>query len=188
MKMGMIINNLANILTITRLALLPVIIVLFYLPGSGAAWWCLALYSIGAITDFIDGWVARKFNQVTPFGTFLDPISDKVFVVTMLLMLVSVDRIDGIGVIAVVVILTREFMVSGMREFLGPKNIKLPVTKLAKWKTTIQMLATGILVVGPYVPLGTFAGQTGLIAAAVLTVMTGWNYLKAGFVHMKDEG
>ena len=163
------------------------IILLFYIPFEWAAWVCLALYAIGAITDFVDGWIARKFNQVTPFGTFLDPISDKVFVVTMLLMLVSVDRIDGIGVVAVVIILTREFMVSGMREFLGPKNIKLPVTKLAKWKTTIQMVATGILVVGPFLPFGTLIGQTGLLCAATLTVITGWTYLKTGFAHMKDE-
>lgn len=180
-------NNFANILTIARLALLPVIIVLFYIPFEWAAWTCLALYTIGALTDFLDGWVARKFNQITPFGKFLDPISDKIFVVTMLLMLVSVDRITGIWAVAVVIILTREFMVSGMREFLGPKNIKLPVTNLAKWKTTIQMVATGILVVGPYVPLGTFIGQIGLLCAAGLTVMTGWTYLKTGFAHMKDD-
>lgn len=185
MYQGMIRRNLANILTIGRLCLLPVIIVLFYVPGETAAWLCLALYAVGAVTDFLDGWVARKFNQVTPFGKFLDPISDKIFVVTMLLMLVSVDRITGLWTVSVVIILTREFLVSGMREFLGPKNIALPVTPLAKWKTAIQMVATGILVVGPYVPLGTLIGQLSLLAAAGLTVVTGWQYLKTGFSHMK---
>ncbi len=178
--------NLANILSIARLALLPFIILLFFIPFEWAAWSCLALYAIGAITDFIDGWVARKYDQVTEFGKFIDPISDKIFVVTILLMLIAVDRIEGVFVLAVVVILVREFVVAGLREFLGPKDVKLPVTNLAKWKTMIQMVATGFLVMAPYYLLAKVIGLAGLCAAAAITAWTGWLYLKTALVHIKD--
>lgn len=178
--------NLANILTVTRLALLPFIIMLFFMPWHWAAWACLTLYIIGAITDFLDGWVARKYNQITAFGTFLDPISDKVFVITILLMLVAVDRITGIFVLAVIIILIREFLVSGLREYLGPKDIQLPVTKLAKWKTTVQMIATGLLILTPVSFTAEVLGLAGLTAAALLTAMTGWKYLQSAWEHIKD--
>ena len=177
------INNLANILTITRLVLLPFIVILFYMPASWAwaSWALLALYAIGAITDWFDGWVARRFNQVSAFGTFMDPISDKIYVVTMLLMLIATQRISGLLVLAVVVILVREFLVAGLREFLAPKNIKLPVTKLAKWKTTAQMVATGLLILAPLSRLAADAGDVFLCGAAVLTVVTGWDYVRTGW-------
>lgn len=178
-------TNLANILTIARLILLPVIVALFYVDESWAAWVCLALYVIAAITDFLDGWVARKFNQITLFGTFMDPIADKVFVAVILMMLIASGRLDGLWIIAALVIMTREFLVSGMREFLGPKNIKLPVSNLAKWKTALQMLALGILIIGPFAPFALIAGNIALSGAALLTIVTGWSYLKTGFAHMK---
>lgn len=179
--------NLANILTLTRLALLPFIIILLYLPESWgwAAWTCLALYLIGAVTDFADGWVARKFDQVTEFGKFMDPVSDKIFVVTILLMLTAVGRIPDIFVLAVIIILIREFTISGLREFLGPKDVKLPVTQLAKWKTATQMVATGLLIISPVVPA--YIDWTALLllcAAAALTAVTGWDYVKAGLRHI----
>jgi cardiolipin synthase (CMP-forming) len=179
-------KNLANILTISRLVLLPVIVALFFSTASWAAWACLALYIIGAATDFVDGWVARKFNQITAFGTFMDPISDKIFVATILFMLVAVDRITGLWVLAVVVILARELLVSGIREYLGPKNVKLPVTRLAKWKTTFQMLAAGLLIMAPYSAAAETAGLIFLVVAAGLTVITGWQYLKTGMAHVGD--
>ena len=182
-------KNLANILTLTRLALLPFIIILLFMPDSWtwAAWTCLVLYIIGALTDYLDGWVARKFDQVSEFGRFLDPIADKIFVVAILVMLVEAGRVAPLGVIAVIIILVREFTVAGLREFLGPKDIKLPVTNLAKWKTTVQMIATGILIVSPATPLYIdLIGLACLCGAAVLTVMTGWNYLKTAMTHMKS--
>lgn len=178
-------KNLANILTLTRLILLPPMIVLFFIPFSWAAWACLVLYIIGAATDFLDGWVARKFNQVSEFGALMDPITDKIFVVTILLMLVAVERIDHIWVLGVVIIIVREFTVSGLREYLGGKDIKLPVTKLAKWKTALQMIATGILIVGPFFWGGQMLGQILLTAASILTLVTGWNYLKTALDHMR---
>jgi CDP-diacylglycerol--glycerol-3-phosphate 3-phosphatidyltransferase len=178
-------SNIANMLTVGRLFLLPPMIVLFYVPTLWAAWACLALYTVGAVTDWLDGWIARRYNAQSEFGRFLDPIADKIFVVTVLLMLVAVDRVTGIWVIAVIIILMREFLVAGVREFLGPKGISVPVTGLAKWKTTVQMVCTGFLIMAP---LGWWwvdmCGMLGLAAAAALTVMTGWGYLKAGLQHI----
>lgn len=177
-------NNLANILTVARLLILPFMILLFFVPADWAAWSVLALYIAGAVTDWLDGWIARAWNQASDFGRFLDPIADKIFVVTVLLMLIATDRIQGVWVLAVIVILMREFLVAGLREFLGPKGVGLPVTTLAKWKTGVQMVATGFLIVAP--ALGTwthFFGLLGLAAAAALTAITGWQYLKTGWAH-----
>lgn len=176
--------NLANILTIARLCLLPVIIVLIALPVAWAAWTCLALYAIAAFTDFLDGWVARRYNMITEWGKFMDPISDKIFVVIILLMLIVIDRIDGLWVLPVMIILVREFLVSGLREFLGPKDVKLPVTSLAKWKTASQMLSLGFLIVAEYVPYGLITGLVLLSVSSVLTAITGYTYLREGFKHI----
>ena len=165
------------------MALLPVLIWLLYQPESWAMWSALSLYALSAITDFFDGYLARKMNIVSPFGTFLDPIADKVFVAIILIALVDIGRLDGLWTIPVIIIFTREFLVSGMREFLGPKDIKLPVTQLAKWKTTFQMVALGILIYGGEALTG---GQITLAIAAALTVITGWGYLKVGLKHLND--
>lgn len=178
-------SNLANILTLFRLVLLPFMIVLFFVPYEWAAWLCLIIYAVGAVSDFFDGWIARKFEQVSEFGKFMDPISDKIFVATVMLMLVAVDRINGIMVMAVVIILAREFTVSGLREFLGPKDIKLPVTNLAKWKTAIQMTSLGFLIIAPYGMFYWLIGNIGLAAAAAITAYTGWLYVRASMTHLE---
>ena len=178
--------NIPNILTIGRMLMLVPMMALFFLPFEWAAWAVLCLYVIGAVTDWLDGWVARKYQQTSEFGRFLDPISDKIFVITILLMLVAVDRISGILVMGVAVIIVREFIVSGLREFLGPKNVVMPVTKLAKWKTTIQMIATGILIVGPFIGPAKLLGDLGLAAAAVITAYTGWLYIKSAMPYLKE--
>lgn len=181
-------HHLPNILTFLRIALLPVIIGLFFIHGAWAAWVALGLYTLACITDFFDGYLARKMKTESALGQFLDPISDKIFVASLLIVLVGFDRIDGLWQIAAIVILARELIVSGLREFLGPKNIQLPVSKLAKWKTTVQMIALGFLVVGDYgdvvLPYTLEIGQYGLTFAAVLTVMTGWSYIKEGIKHI----
>jgi len=180
--------TLPTILTLSRLALLPVIIALFFMEGTWGAqavWLNLALYILCALTDFFDGWWARKYNQVTPLGTFLDPISDKIFVAALLVLLVAFGRLDGLWVILPVVIMAREFLVSGLREFLGPHNVKMPVTKLAKWKTAAQMLALALLVGAPLHNALLPAGHALLALAALLTVITGWAYLKVGLDHMR---
>ncbi len=184
MKSNKLINNLPNILTIARLFLLPVIFSLFLVGAEWAAWWVLGLYVAGAVTDWLDGYIARKMNIVTPFGTFLDPISDKIFVAVMFILLVGFDRLPGLWMAVPAIIIAREFMVSGIREYLGPKGIKVPVTKLAKWKTASQMFAIAFLIIGPYAPFTLATGQWLLLVAMVLTVITGWNYLKTGLKHI----
>ena len=174
--------NIPNILTLSRIVLLPILIWMIY---AGYSWLALALYIFCAITDFLDGWLARKMNSVTAFGTFLDPISDKIFVALLLLALVDTGPLSGIWVIPVGIILIREFLISGLREFLGPKNIKVPVTKLAKWKTTVQMLCLGFLIASPALPQALLAGQLLTLLAAILTAITGWSYLKAGWPHIR---
>ena len=183
-------NNLANILTISRLVLLPVIIILFFLEeywGGIAAWLALLVYIGASITDFFDGYVARKLNQITPFGTFLDPISDKIFVSTILILLIAFDRIDGIWLFLPILIFAREFLISGLREFLGPKDIKVPVTFLAKWKTAAQMLSLGFLIIGPYAPYALEIGLIFLAVATLLTVITGFSYYVAAQIHLHSE-
>ena len=127
-----------------------------------------------------------KFRLVSALGTFLDPIADKIFVIVVLLMLVAIGRIAGPACILVIIILTREFIVSGLREYLGPLGIKMPVSRLAKWKTGVQMVATGLLIVAPYVPGGEIIGLILLTIAAILTAFTGWHYMRAALPHLQD--
>lgn len=180
--------NIPNILTIVRILLIVPIAWCFYLEadlGPSATWIAFALYVIASVTDFLDGIIARKLNQITAFGTFLDPISDKIFVAAVLILLVGFGRLDGVWMIPVIVIFTREFLISGLREFLGPHNVQMPVTKLAKWKTASQMLALGFIILGPALPYVLMTGQTLLLIAALLTVITGWGYMKLGMDVMR---
>jgi len=185
----MLLSHIPNILTISRIVFLPVLIALFFIPGAVAAWAALLIYTFCAVTDFLDGWIARRYKITSKFGTFLDPISDKILVACVLFMLAAVDRLDGLWIIPALVILTREFLISGLREFLGPKNITIPVSSLAKWKTAIQMVALGFLVIGDFgnilVPNTLLIGQIGLSVAALFTVITGWGYIKAAAHHLR---
>jgi cardiolipin synthase len=180
--------TLPNILTIARIAMIPIIVGLFFIPYEWAAWAALGVYTLACITDFLDGYLARKRQEFSAIGKFLDPIADKLLIATLLMMLVGFERLDGFWIIPAVLILFREIAVAGLREFLGPVNIQLPVSHLAKWKTTIQMVALGFLIVGDYgnhiVPETLFVGQIGVSIAAVLTVITGYQYLKAGIAHI----
>lgn len=181
-------QNLPNLLTAFRIFILPFIIGLFFIPEAWAAWTALGLYTLACITDFLDGYLARSMKTESALGQFLDPISDKIFIAALLMVLVEFDRLEGLWIIPALIILMREFLVSGLREFLGPQNIQLPVSKLAKWKTTVQMVTLGFLVVGDYgdvlLPNTLCYGQWGLALAALLTVVTGWGYLKAGLKHI----
>ena len=181
--------TLPNILTMMRMLLLPLVICCFYLEadiGPVATWACFGVYVIASITDFFDGWVARKLNQISAFGTFLDPISDKIFVATLLILLVAFGRLEGLWILPVILIFFREFLISGLREFLGPHDVKMPVTNLAKWKTTVQMLSLGFLILGPAVPYTLAVGQWSLLLAAILTLITGWGYMKAGMKVIRE--
>ncbi len=178
--------NLANILTMSRLVILLPLVVLFYIGTDWAAWTCAGLFALGALTDWLDGWAARRYGQVSEFGKLMDPITDKIFVIAVLMMLIAADRVAGLWVLPVIIIVAREFLVSGLREYLGPLNVALPVTPLAKWKTTAQMIATTLLIdaaaaAGPWL---VYTGLTALAVAGLLTVMTGWGYLKTGLRHV----
>lgn len=194
-------KQLPNILTVSRIALLPVLIGLFFIEGGTAAWTALWIYIFCAVTDFFDGYLARKFGTTSNFGTFLDPISDKIMVASLLIALATFDRLDGYWMIPAIIILMREFLIAGLREYLGPQNIKVPVSKLAKWKTGFQMTALGFLVIGDYgdgamqtvfgwtigggdVVGALLTGQILLAIAAIITVITGWGYLKVGAKHI----
>ncbi len=175
-------GTIPNILTLSRLAVLPLIIVCIM---QGWIWGAFGLYAAAALTDYLDGWIARKLNQASAFGTFLDPIADKVFVAALLVVFTATGRLPDIWIATVIIILAREFLVSGLREYLGPKNIRVPVSNLAKWKTALQMIATGILIIGPYDTLFMDGGRWGMAIAALLTVITGWTYMKEGMKYLR---
>lgn len=180
--------NVPNILTIARIVLILPIMACFFLEGHfgpALTWAAFGLYVAASVTDFLDGVIARKYNLITPFGTFLDPISDKIFVGALLVLLIGFERLEGLWMVPVIVIFTREFLISGLREFLGPHNIQMPVTKLAKWKTASQMLSLGFLILGPALPFTLITGQVLLLIAAILTVITGWGYMKVGMDAIK---
>ncbi|MGQ0526430.1 MAG: CDP-diacylglycerol--glycerol-3-phosphate 3-phosphatidyltransferase [Alphaproteobacteria bacterium] len=177
--------NLANTLTLSRLALLPFITLLFFFPYEWAAWLCLLLYGLAALTDFLDGYVARKYNQVTPLGTFLDPVIDKIFIAVLFLLLAGTGRLYGAWIILPVLIIAREFLVSGLREFLGPHNIQLPVRPWAKWKTALQMISIAMLIIGPVVLYMLELGRICLVLATILTLVTGLEYLRAALAHIR---
>ncbi len=183
--------NLPNILTISRIGAIPVIIGLMLLPTPLGNWLPFGIYTYACITDFFDGYLARAWEQQSAMGRFLDPIADKLLVSGVLLMLVSTDAITGLTILPAAVILFREILVSGLREFLAEVQVMVPVTVLAKWKTMIQMLALGFLLVGgagpDFGPVTTQEiGIVGLWVAAVLTVGTGYDYLKAGLKHISE--
>lgn len=180
-------TSLPNLLTLSRIAVIPVVVGLFFVPDAWAAWTACALFAAAAITDYVDGWLARAWEQESVIGKFLDPIADKLLVAATLFMVVAFDRLTGLAILPAVVILLREVLVSGLREYLAGLNVGVPVTNLAKWKTAIQMVAIGWLIVGADGPEGwpvTEIGEVGLWAAAALTLLTGWDYLRAGLRHM----
>ena len=185
-------KSLPNILTISRIAAIPGIIALIvFLEGAVGIWLAFSAYTYACITDFFDGYLARAWHQQSSLGRFLDPIADKLLVASVLLVLVGIDRIEGLTVLPAAVILCREILVSGLREFLAEVDVSVPVSQLAKWKTLVQMLALGFLIVGPYGPdfilLSTFEiGVYGLWVAAFFTLFTGSDYLIQGLRYIGE--
>ena len=186
---------LPNLLTLSRIAALPLLIWLLWDPEWRIGYLLgFALYALMGITDYFDGYLARTRGLVSKLGTFLDPIADKIMVASVILILCSRELIVGTHVIAALIILMREIAVSGLREFLGGLRISVPVSWLAKWKTTLQIIALGLIILGDgmkYVELldeaGSWTYMFGLIAlwlAAGLTMITGWDYLRIGLKHM----
>ena len=182
--------NLPNILTLSRIMIIPLMVVTFFFDSGVMRWSACALYTAACITDFFDGYLARRTNQISRFGRFLDPIADKLLVAAVLLMLVGFGRLTLWAYLPALIILLREIMVSGLREFLAELRIGLPVTKLAKFKTTTQMIALGFLIVGSAAPWwlpARVVGEAALWIAAVLTLITGYDYLRAGLRYMDES-
>jgi CDP-diacylglycerol--glycerol-3-phosphate 3-phosphatidyltransferase len=193
--------NLPNILTYGRIVAVPLVAALLLwneraeaisgLGISSARWIALAIYIAAAITDFFDGYLARKWGQQSSLGKMLDPIADKVLVAVVLLVLCGDQILRGGHVWAAIIILAREVLVSGLREYLGQLRVSVPVTRIAKWKTTVQLVAIGFLIAGPagdtIVPGVTWVGIIGLWIAAGLTLYSGYDYFRAGLRHVVDS-
>lgn len=183
--------SLPNILTYARIAAVPAMVGCFFLEGTYSYWLALVIFVAAGITDFLDGYLARAWQQQSSLGRMLDPIADKLLVSAALLMLAANQTIAGWSLWAGVIILSREILVSGLREFLSELNVSVPVTRLAKWKTAAQMLAIGFLLVGPagdsIFPWTTLTGLILLWMAALLTLYTGYDYFKAGLHHVIEQ-
>jgi cardiolipin synthase (CMP-forming) len=194
--------TLPNLLTLSRIVTLPFLAALLWWPRWELGY-CIAfvLYCLMGLTDYFDGYVARAQGAVSKLGIFLDPIADKIMVATVILVLSANGVLTGpyvgdMHVVAGLVILVREIAVSGLREFLGGLRVSVPVSHLAKWKTALQMIALGALILGHALPhwnlwIGSFeinlphtVGLITLWGAAVLTLITGWDYLRVGLKHM----
>ncbi len=194
--------SLPNLLTLSRIVTVPVLVALLWWPrwelGYGLAF---AVYCLMGITDYFDGYVARAQGTVSKLGQFLDPIADKIMIAAVILVLAAQGVLRGpyvgdMHVIAGLIILIREIAVSGLREFLGSLRVSVPVSRLAKWKTTFQMVSLGALILGGALPGWTMVvgnttaniphtiGLSTLWAAAALTLITGWDYLRVGLKHM----
>lgn len=184
--------SVPNILTYGRVAAVPVVAgCLFWPEVAWARWLALGLFIAAGVTDFLDGYLARAWSQQSRLGQMLDPIADKLLVAAVLMMLVANHTIASYSLAAAVVILCREILVSGLREFLAELKVSLPVSKVAKWKTTLQLVALAFLIAGPsgddLLPGVTETGLALFWLSALLTLYTGWDYLKAGLKEAISE-
>ena len=183
-------KTLPNLLTLSRIAVIPLVVGTFYLDSPWDAWLGGGLFAAACITDWLDGHFARRWQQVSSFGRFLDPIADKLLVSMILMMLVASGRMSHAALFPALIILAREILVSGLREFLAGLRVSVPVSRLAKWKTGIQMGAIAVLLVSGALPGGAtieLAGEVLLWIAATLTLITGYDYLTHGLTHMEAE-
>ena len=187
--------NLPNMLTYARILAVPLILLCFYLEGRTRPtdfwrWAALSIFLVASITDYFDGYIARIWKQTSNIGKMLDPIADKLLVSAVLLLLAYDRTIDKWSLWAAVIILCREILVSGLREYLAGLKVSVPVTRLAKWKTTMQLVAIGFLLAGPagdkILPYTTETGLILLWVSAIVTLYTGYDYFRAGLKHIMD--
>lgn len=187
--------SLPNLLTYARIVAVPTIVFCFFLEGKlqstdFARWLALSIFIIASLTDWLDGYLARKWQQTSNIGRMLDPIADKLLVSVVLLLLAAEGSIAGWSLWAAVIILCREILVSGLREYLAALKVSVPVSQLAKWKTAVQMIAIGFLLAGPagdkVLPYVTELGHILLWLSAILTLYTGYDYFRAGLRHIVD--
>jgi cardiolipin synthase (CMP-forming) len=184
--------NLPNILTYGRIAAAPLVGATFYIPGDWGPWTAFTVFVIASITDYFDGYLARAWQQQSVLGRMLDPIADKLLVAVSILILVADGMLAGWSIWAAVIVLMREIFVSGLREFLAELRVSVPVTRLAKWKTTMQLVAIAALLVAPALQ----GAKSGIIidlgltffwATAIVTLYTGYDYFRAGLRQLVEE-
>ena len=190
---------LPNLLTYGRIVAVPAVVGCMYWQllhgGDVMRWVALAIFIAAGVTDVLDGYIARMWSQQSSFGRMLDPIADKLLVASCLLMLAADGTINGLSLWASIVILCREILVSGLREYLAELRVSVPVTRLAKWKTTLQLVAIGFLLAGDagdaLFPVGrpvvTSVGLSLLWLSALLTLYTGWEFFRAGVRHLIES-
>jgi cardiolipin synthase len=187
--------NLPNMLTYARILAVPLVLLCFYLEGRTHPtdfwrWSAFTLYALASVTDYLDGYLARIWKQTSNIGRMLDPIADKLLVSAVLLLLAYDRTIDKWSLWAAVIILCREILVSGLREYLAGLKVSVPVTRLAKWKTAVQLVAIGFLLAGPagdrLIGYSTEIGIVLLWISAIITLYTGYDYFRAGLKHIVD--
>ena len=182
--------NIPNALTVARIFAVPLLIAVFYLPAPAAHWAAMAVFVVASVTDWVDGYLARRWKQLSDFGKVLDPIADKLLVAAALFMLAAFDRLSIASIVASIAILGREILVSGLREFLAELRVGVPVSMLAKWKTAVQMTAISVLLAAPALPANLRAqliGEIALWIATAMTLITGWDYLRRGLEFMRAK-
>jgi cardiolipin synthase len=184
--------NLPNLLTYGRIAAAPLVGLTYWIPGDGGPWIAFLIFAVAAITDYFDGYLARIWQQQSALGRMLDPIADKLLVSVSILILVADGVLDGWSIWAAIIVLMREIFVSGLREFLAELRVSVPVTRLAKWKTTMQLFAIGTLLIAPTISgakdgVLTHLGLAFFWATAIVTLYTGYDYFRAGLRHLVEE-
>ncbi len=192
--MAKVIYNIPNLLSAYRVAVVPVIALCFYIDGPVAIWTATALFFLGCWSDYFDGVIARRTGQISAIGTFLDSSADKIMVGGVMLLLVGFQRLTGIWIMAALIIFVREILIAGLREFMALQNVVVPISWLGKWKAAVQMVASGFLIAGAYgeavMPYSMAVGYSLFLIATVMTIVSGWDYLKKGFETMlkMDDG
>ena len=178
--------NISNLLTLARVIVIPIIVFCIYMNSPIYGWVAFILFSIASITDYFDGYLARIRNEVTNFGTFLDPIADKLLVAAVILILTSKEIIADWETIPALIILLREIAVSGLREYLAKIKVSVPVSRIAKFKTSMQLIALAFLILSEsgitIIPI-LYIGKLALWIAGTLTLYTAYDYLKSGLKH-----
>ena len=186
--MNIALKSLPNLMTVMRLVMAPVVAILIWTDDvtSGYAP-ALTLFILASLSDFLDGWMARRLGIVSKFGAMLDPIADKVLIGVCLLALARVTGDGWLFFLPALVIMTREFLISGIREFMAGRSVTIPVSQLAKWKTTLQLVSIGLLMAAPVFPDVPFVNEAGLVTlwlAAAITAQTGWIYFRGTLDHV----
>ncbi len=175
-------QKLPNLLTISRILAIPIIILSFYIESQYAHWITISIFLFACVTDFFDGYLARAWSVQSKFGKLFDPIADKLIVVSTMIMLIYKHKINDYTIIPSIIIICREILISGLREFLIVSDVTIPVSKIGKVKTFFQMVAVVTLIINNYIIIE-YIGQVCLWLAAIITIWSGYHYILKGFCH-----